>query len=911
MPVQSAAFLTFNRGIISRLGLARLDLARGRLSAQTMRNWMPRVLGSMMLRPGLQYLGSTHSDAAARFIPFVFAVDDKALIELTASVMRIWVDDAVVSRPTVTTAVTNGGFDTNVASWTDNDEAGGVSDWVSGGYLGLTGNGSAAAIRSQQVTVSAPNQGVEHGLRVVVARGPVTLRVGSTAGGDEYVNETDLQTGTHSLAFTPTGDFHVRFLSRLKRQVLVDSCTVDAAGAMTLPTPWAAADLGKIRFDQSADVIFAACVGYTQRRLERRAARSWSVVQYLPPDGPFRVENTGPITLTPGALSGNTTLTASASLFRSTNAPSANNAGSLFRVTSSGQRVTASVTAENVFTSAILVTGTGTQRPFTVIRSGTWVATVTLQRSLESADGPWVDVTTYTTNGTVSFDDGLSNQDAHYRIGVKTGGFTSGTVELELNYSGGSITGVCRVTAFTSSTVVSVEVISDFGATTATDNWAEGEWSDRRGWPSAVAFHEGRLGWGGKGKFILSESDAFDAFDPDTEGDSAAINRSIGSGPVDTLGWMTSLERLIGGGQGAVWSARSSSLDEPLTPTNFNLKTTATFGAATVDPLKIDRRAIYVEKSGVRVVELSMANDPTAIDYGAVDLTQLAPEIGEPAIVRTAVQRQPDTRLHFVRSDGVAAVLLFDVTENTLCWLEIESDGASGLIEDVVVLPGEALEDDVYYVVRRTINGATKRYLEKWAQESAARGGAGNRIGDSFSVYSGAAATAITGLSHLEGQQVSVWADGADVGTATSTAASWTHTYTVSGGQITLAAAASIVCVGLPYRAQWKSGKLAIGAALGTPLTKKKRLTGFGEILADTHAQGLLYGRSFEKMDPLPLMREGAPVSAGAVLEDAEDGALGFPGDWSTDSRLCLEARSPRPCTIVACVADAELHEQR
>ena len=254
MPVQSVAFLTFNRGIISRLGLARLDIARGRLSAQTMRNWVPRVLGSMMLRPGLQYLGSTHSDAAARFLPFVFAVDDKALIELTASVMRIWVDDAVVSRPTVTTAVTNGGFDTDVASWTDNDEAGGVSAWVSGGYLGLTGNGSAAAIRSQQVTVAAPNQNVEHGLRVVVARGPVTLRVGSTAGGDEYINETDLQTGTHSLAFTPTGDFHVRFLSRLKRQVLVDSCTVDAAGAMTLPTPWAAADLGKIRFDQSADV---------------------------------------------------------------------------------------------------------------------------------------------------------------------------------------------------------------------------------------------------------------------------------------------------------------------------------------------------------------------------------------------------------------------------------------------------------------------------------------------------------------------------------------------------------------------------------------------------------------------------------------------------------------------------------
>ena len=36
-------------------------------------------------------------------------------------------------------------------------------------------------------------------LRIVIERGPVTLRVGSTASGDEYINETVLRTGTHSL----------------------------------------------------------------------------------------------------------------------------------------------------------------------------------------------------------------------------------------------------------------------------------------------------------------------------------------------------------------------------------------------------------------------------------------------------------------------------------------------------------------------------------------------------------------------------------------------------------------------------------------------------------------------------------------------------------------------------------------
>jgi len=873
-----------------------------------MTNWVPRVLGSMMLRPGWKYLGSTASDAAAHCIPFVFAVDDKAKIELTANLMRVWINDALVTRPITTTAVTNGNFATDVTGWTDNDEAGGVSVWVSGGYLGLTGNGSAAAIRSQQVTVTVPNQNIEHGIRVVVQRGPVILRVGSTAGGEEYIAESELATGTHSLAFTPTGDSHVRLLSRLKRQVLVDSCTVDAAGALTLPTPWLAADLDNIRYDQSGDVIFVACDGYTQRRIERRAVRSWSVVQYLPPDGPFLVENTGPTTFTAGALSGNTTLTSSAAFFKSTHAPTASNAGALFRLTSAGQRVTASVTAADQFTSAIQVTGTGTQRPFTVIRAGTWVATVTLQRSLESEDGPWVDVTTYTTNGTVSFDDGLSNQIAWYRIGVKAGNFTSGTAEIELNYSGGSITGVGRVTSITSSLIANVEVISDFGATTATANWAEGEWSDRRGWPTAVAFHEGRLCWAGKGKEWLSESDAFDAFDPDTEGDSGSISRSIGSGPVDTINWLMSLERLLAGGQGAEWSSRSSSLDEPLTPANFNIKPASTQGSRNVDAVKIDKTAVFVQKSGTRVFQLSLVADPSAADYGAVDLSQLVPEVGEPSIVRAAVQRQPDTRVHFVRSDGKVALLVFDQTENTLCWLLIETDGE---IEDACVLPGTSIEDEVYYVVKRTINGATKRYIEKWAQESEARGGTDNRIGDAFVTYSGAPTTVITGLGHLEGKSVAVWADGADVGTATSTASSWTQAHTVSGAQITLATAASEVCIAIPYRAQWRCGKLGLAASLGVPLTKKKRLTGFGVILADTHAQGLLYGRSFTKMDPLPLMREGAPVNATDVLEDVDDGALPFPGDWHTDSRLCLEARAPRPATVVCAVVDTELHEQR
>ncbi|MCR4331767.1 MAG: hypothetical protein NUV34_03555, partial [Sulfuricaulis sp.] len=229
----------FNRGLISSLALARVDLKRSALSAEEQTNWMPRTLGPMMLRAGLQYIGASAGNAAARHVEFVRSLAAMHILEFTSGAMRVWTNDALLTRVAVSSAVTNGGFDANLGSWTDNDEVGGASVWVAGGYMGLTGNGTAAAIRDQQVTVAAADQNKEHALRVVVHRGPVTIRVGSTSGGDEYINETALGTGTHSLALTPTGaSFYVRFQNRLKRQVLLNSCNVEAAGVVSITSPY-------------------------------------------------------------------------------------------------------------------------------------------------------------------------------------------------------------------------------------------------------------------------------------------------------------------------------------------------------------------------------------------------------------------------------------------------------------------------------------------------------------------------------------------------------------------------------------------------------------------------------------------------------------------------------------------------
>jgi len=883
------ALLAFNRGLVSKLALARTDIERVALSAETMTNWIPRILGSMILRPGRKYLGTSLDDNAANYLPFIFRTSDKAAIEVTDLNVRVWVNDALVTRASVSTSVTNSGFDSDVTSWTDNDESGATSVWVTGGYLGLTGNSTAtnAAKREQQITVAGADQGVEHALRIVIERGPVTLRVGSTSGDDDYIAETTLRTGEHSLALTPTGDFYIEFSSRLKRQVLVNSCTVESSGFMAITAPWAEADLGKLRYDQSGDIVFIACDGYQQYQIERRSTTSWSVVKYEPEDGPFRNINVSTVTITPGALSGNTTLTASKPIFKS------DHVGALFRLASSGQKVEADVTAENQFTSAIKVTGVDSQRVFTIIRAGTWSATVTLQRSLTSDSGPWEDVTTYTTNATITYDDGLDNQIAWYRIGVKTGNFTSGTVELTLDYAIGSVLGISRITGYTSSTVVDVEVIVDFGKTDATEDWYEGIWSTLRGYPTAVRLAEGRLWWFGRDKVNGSVSDSFDSFDDNVEGDSGPINRTVGGGAVDTINWAMSLQRLIIGAEGAEFQCKSSSFDEILTPTNFNPKLASTQGSAAVGSEQIDKIGVYAQRGGTRLMEISLGDD---LEYGSNDLSLLNPEVCKPRIVRIAVQRQPDTRIHCVLSDGTVAMMVFDRAEKVQCWLKITTNG---LIEDVLVLPGDEGddEDQVYYHVNRTINGATARYLEKWALESECEGSTLSRNLDSYVEYSGVSTTTI-GVPHLEGETVAVWANGKDLGT-----------YTVSSGQITgLSEAVTGAIVGQTYTAQWKSTKLAYAIPSGTTLLRKKRITHLGVILLNTHYQGLKYGPDFDTLDNMPLVKDGANQADDTVHSTYDEEPFEFQGTWDSDARLCLQATAPRPVNILAAVLEVESH---
>jgi 6-phosphogluconolactonase (cycloisomerase 2 family) len=782
-------------------------------------------------------------------------------------------------------------------NWLDADGAGATSS-LADPLMTLVGTGYNEAKRVQAVVVTNTDKVIPHTITFNTLALPCYIKIGTTYDGGELVDETLVEIGSssaasHAFTFTPNANlFFIHIYNARTVSTSVTHIGLSGAADISLSTLFDTADLPNIRHTQSGDVIFVACKDVGQFKIKRFAEKSWGIVRYAPEDGPFRPLNTGLITLEPNGLTGNIIVTASRPLFTPENATH-----TLIRFTSIGQNSDDDFTGANQFSATeIRVVGVGTQRALSITRAGTWSATVTLQRSI-AEPGSWTDVATFTTNGTATYTDGLDNQIIYYRIGIKTGDYTSGTAEISMNYASGGITGVVRLGTITSPTRAAARVLSPLGATAATADWEMGAWNDRYGWPSCVALHEGRLWWAGMDKAYGSASDAYDTFDDEIEGDSGPIQRSIGEGPVDSFNWLLPLQRLMLGAEMSEFSAKSSNFDEPLTPSNFNLKAGSTQGSAPVPAVKIDNTGIYADRSTTKAFQLSYNID--TYDYTASELTLLCPELCEAGITRMAVQRRPDTRVHALLDDGTAAVLILEPGEEVACWVKVETDG---VIEDVVVLP-DTPEDAVYYTVRRTINSVTKRYLERWAIESECRGDTLTKLADSFVTFTnGPASATVTGLSHLEGKSVIVWADGKCL----DDAAGEIETFTVTAGQITLTDGgspylATTGVVGLAYEAQFKGTKLAYAAGGGTALNRRKRLIGLGLTLADTHAKGLKVGDSFDVMNDLPSVEAGAEVDPDHVHEDLETDLFAISSNWTVDSRLCLKANAPRPATVLGC----------
>jgi hypothetical protein len=876
-----------NAGEISRNALAHIDLAKLKVACERQENLLPLVSGPAMMRPGTQFVAPVHDNQPGYFLEF--KKDETALgLWVATADGSLQVFDAIsqefVFRQAVNVTIANGDFSAGISAWADISEPGGTISWHPAGWLSLHGTGQNYAIAEHAIGGSTPGQ--EVALRIKIIQGDVLIKIGSGSKVGDYWS-IQVPEGEYSLAFVPvTTAFYVSLGSARDWVAYVDSVQVESAGRMTLSHPWGN-DLDKLQYDRSEDVLFVACAGHQQRRLERRNMldmRSWAIALYRADDGPFMPANLGSTTITPSGTVGIVTLIANRPLFHQ------GQVGALFRLTHASQQALAILAGANQFTPNIRISGVEPGRAFSIVISGLAGSTLTLQRSF-TEPGDWVDVQTYTANGYNEFDDGLANQIFWYRVGIKTGNYGGDTVTVTLSHAG-SQTGIVRLIGIINNQTATANVLAHLGGVGATEDWSEGEWSDHRGWPRAVALHDGRLFWQCALRCHGSVSDAFHSYDDTTIGDAAPINRTtVASRPH----WMVSALRLIIGSTLQEITVKASSLDEPLTPSAFVPRACSDHGASQLRALVTDGQVIYVSRDGRRV--FALLPDAQKGDYSPKELTRLNQEICESGIVDLAVQQQPDTRFYFVRADGTLVVLVHEPNEEVSALVRFTFENA--VVERVAVLPDQ-VEDRVYLLMRRGAD--EQREIERFALRSEATGGIFNKVMDGHVIYFGPPTSTIGGLGHLEGETVVMWAEGEPIYLRDDG-------LVVSGGAVTFPFQVTRAVIGKPYNGYLKTTKLAYASQRGTSLAQQKRVGPIGLVLNDVGWKGVKIGRDFDHLRQLPSTYRGRPLEERETLDEWDQAPAALNGGWGSDPRICIKIEAPYPCTILGIAFGEQINE--
>lgn len=318
-----------------------------------------------------------------------------------------------------------------------------------------------------------------------------------------------------------------------------------------------------------------------------------------------------------------------------------------------------------------------------------------------------------------------------------------------------------------------------------------------------------------------------------------------------------------------------------IAPDTLSLKPQGFSGASTVQPALTESSALYVQARGSRIRELAYDASGTG-RFSTVDVSILASHLFNGyTINRLAYGETPEPLLWAVRSDGVLLGMTYVPDQQVYGWHEHDTAGA---FESVAVMP-DGNQDVQFAVVRRTIDGRSVRYIEILTprlfieQEDAF-------FVDSGLTYRGAPATTIRGLWHLEDAAVSVLADGAVV-----------SGLTVSGGQITLPYAASVVHVGLGYTSDLVTLPLSYEAAPAAGQGRQKNVSDV--FLRVTQSSIVQAGPDFDHLTEYPARAVSDPYGSPPALRTQEV-AMAIDPDWNADGSVCVRHTDPLPLTILS-----------
>ena len=620
----------------------------------------------------------------------------------------------------------------------------------------------------------------------VAALGPVMRRPGSkyiaTAGAGAPIL-LSFDYSIDDVYILELGNLYLRFY-RNGGQIL------SGASAYEISTVFQTAELENLRYAQVDNLMYIVNGTDPVQILTRTAHASWTIADVSFDMQPYLPENTTVAsTIAASATTGSVTLTAAGS--GNTPFDVSDHVGASFRINHNAVSAKVSGTLSGDGSSSTLTIG----GVFDIITHGIWTGDVILERSID-AGGTWSATAAQkhsVDNDNLSYTGTELEVATIYRVTMDN--YVSGIVTYTLTAHAYIHVGIATITAVASTTSATATVNTTLYSTNATNQWSEGTWSVFRGYPKSVAFHQQKLIYGGSESYparLWFSGTGEEEYNDFTYGAEDTDAFEIGLQGQNAIQWLISQNYLLIGTSGSV--GKYGAQDQPITPTSPGYQDETPHGSTNIAAVRTSDAIIYIERGDTKVRELSFTIQFDK--YVSPDLTIIAEDITESGIVNMAFQLRPDSVLWCVLEDGDMATLTYQREQSIIAWSVITTDGD---YESVKVIPGSSGEDEVWTVVNRTIENVDYRYIEQFQPRDWGTDDDDCWFVDSGLNYDSTATASFSGLSHLEGETVSVYADGV------------IHSQqVVSSGAVTIDIAAAKVVIGLPYTSKFETLPLVL-----------------------------------------------------------------------------------------------------
>ncbi len=414
---------------------------------------------------------------------------------------------------------------------------------------------------------------------------------------------------------------------------------------------------------------------------------------------------------------------------------------------------------------------------------------------------------------------------------------------------------------------------------TATDNY-----------PGAVGFYEQRLVLASTNddpqKLWLSDSGGFDDLGLGTALDDEAIQLTVASGEVNVIQWLAKARELAVGTISGELEVHGGGTNTPITPTSRKSDDVGGRGSARVAPVKSGNVLLFLQRSRRKLREHRFDIDSEG--FKSEDLTVLAEHITDGGtsggVTQLARVKDPEPIVWATRGDGVLLSMTYENEQDVVAWARHIFGGAfstgNAVCDSVAAIPHPDLDrDQVWVIVKRTINGATKRFVELIENKMSLSDHYPDMQVDSGLTYSGAAVATISGLDHLEGETVDIVANGAVRPTQVVTAGA------ISGLDPTVTQAE----VGLAFESELVTLRPEL-SQLGTIQNMQQSMNEvwvrfYQTLGAEINGQQQAFRKSGEPMDSPPSARD-------IDIETHQTG-------WDREGRITVKQTQPLPMTVL------------